>query len=75
MKASVALPHPVRVNPRGGLLFRRWLPKLNARLRIGLSIIGNAYIASGLIAASMIFYSERVESASSAAVASALHPS
>jgi hypothetical protein len=48
---------------------------LTAPFGIGLSIIGNAYIASGLIAASMIFYSERVESASSAAVASALHPS
>jgi hypothetical protein len=41
----------------------------------GLSILGNAYIASGLIAASMIFYTERVESPSTAAVASAPSPS
>lgn len=42
---------------------------------IAVSILGNAYIASGLIAASMIFYTERVESPSSTAVASALSPS
>jgi peptide/nickel transport system permease protein len=40
MKASVALSHAVHVKPRGWLPFRRGLPKLNARLRIGLSIIG-----------------------------------
>ncbi len=42
---------------------------------IALSILGNAYIASGLIAASMVFYTERVEAPPSAAVASALSPS
>ncbi|HYW90077.1 MAG TPA: hypothetical protein VFB50_20050 [Chloroflexota bacterium] len=42
---------------------------------IALSILGNAYIASGLIAASMIFYTERTESPPSAATASAVSPS
>jgi hypothetical protein len=38
---------------------------------IGLSILGNAYIASGLIAASMIFYTERADAPSSAVPARA----
>jgi hypothetical protein len=37
---------------------------------IGLSILGNAYIASGLIAASMIFYRERTDAAPSGVAAS-----
>jgi len=35
---------------------------------IGLSILGNAYIASGLIAASMVFYTERADTAQSSGV-------
>jgi len=42
---------------------------------IAASIIGNDYIASGLIAASMIFYTERTEAPPSAAAASAVSPS
>jgi hypothetical protein len=42
---------------------------------IVLSILGHAYIASGLIAASMIFYTERVEVPPSPAVATAPSPS
>ncbi len=42
---------------------------------IALSILGNAYIASGLIAASMIFYTERVELPSAATASNAPSPS
>jgi peptide/nickel transport system permease protein len=49
VKASVAVPHRVQVKPRSGLLFRRGLPKLNARLRIGLSIITIFILGSFLL--------------------------
>jgi hypothetical protein len=42
---------------------------------IALSILGNAYIASGLIAAGMIFYTERADAVPTPGPASALNPS
>src|SRR4030095_9356487 len=48
---------------------------VQAPFGIALGILGNAYIASGLIAASMIFYTERVEAPPSAAAANALQSS
>jgi hypothetical protein len=42
---------------------------------IGLSILGNAYIVSGLIAAGMIFYTERAEALTNPGPATALSPS
>jgi hypothetical protein len=47
---------------------------LQAPFGAGLAILGNAYIASGLIAAGMIFYTERVEALSPAPNASAPAP-
>jgi peptide/nickel transport system permease protein len=49
MKANVALSQRVQVKPRGGALFGRRLPKLNARLRIGLSIIAIFIVGSFLL--------------------------
>jgi hypothetical protein len=47
---------------------------LQAPLGVVLGILGNAYIASGLIAAGMIFYTERAERLTSAPSASAAAP-
>jgi hypothetical protein len=73
--------------PTLGLILLTWLilagmgrvwelvaSSLQAPFGAGLAILGNAYIASGLIAAGMIFYTERVESLSSAPNASAPAP-
>jgi hypothetical protein len=48
---------------------------LQAPYGVILSSVGNAYIATGLIAASMIFYTERAELASQTGATTALSPS
>jgi hypothetical protein len=73
--------------PTIGLILLSWLimtglsrvwelvaSSLAAPFGVGLAILGNAYIASGLIAAGMIFYTERVESLSPAPTTSAPAP-
>jgi hypothetical protein len=73
--------------PTVGLILLTWLilagmgrvwellaSSVQAPFGAGLAILGNAYIASGLIAAGMIFYTERVESLSPAPNASAPAP-